>query len=256
MLVHPIGTERQSRVDRAGTRWSRARDRVRFHRMTTDNDPGFVPLSSYREYPVAEMIERSQAYATDLARRRTVRQFSDRPVPREIIEASIRAAGTAPSGAHQQPWHFVVVSDPMVKRAIREAAEQAEAEFYATAPADWLAALAPLGTDAHKPYLETAPYLIAIFAERYGVRPDGSRQTHYYVLESVGIATGFLLSALHHAGLATLTHTPSPMGFLSDILQRPPNERPVMLVVAGYPAADAVVPTLRRKPLEDIASFR
>ena len=201
------------------------------------------------------MIERSHAFAAELQRRRTARQFSDRPVPRSVIEGCIEAAGTAPSGAHQQPWHFVVVGDPAVKRAIRDAAEGAEGEFYATAPADWLAALAPLGTDQHKPYLETAPWLIAVFAERYGLRPDGSRQTHYYVMESVGIATGFLLAALHHSGLATLTHTPNPMGFLSRILERPANERAIMLVVAGYPAADAMVPDLQRKPVSEIATF-
>ena len=217
---------------------------------------GFEPLRSWREYPVAGMIERSRAFDADLQRRRTVRQFSDRAVPREIIESCLRAAGSAPSGAHQQPWHFVVIGDPATKRAIREAAEAAEREFYATAPADWLAALAPLGTDEHKPYLETAPWLIAVFAERYGVNPDGSRRTHYYVMESVGIATGFLLAALHHAGLASLTHTPSPMGFLGSILERPANERAVMLVVAGYPSPDAVVPVLRRKPLSAIATFR
>ncbi len=215
-----------------------------------------VPLPSYMEYPVPEMVERSRAYTLDLGRRRTVRQFSNRPVPREVIDACVMAAGTAPSGAHQQPWHFVVVSNPEVKRAIRESAEEAEAEFYATAPADWLAALAPLGTDKHKPYLEIAPYLIAVFAERYGVRPDGSHRTHYYVMESVGIAAGFLLSALHHAGLVTLTHTPNPMGFLNTVLDRPRNERPVMLIVVGYPAADAVVPDLQRKPLSAIATFR
>jgi iodotyrosine deiodinase len=225
--------------------------------MTVDAESsGFVPLSSYREYPVPDMVVRSRDFARELGRRRTVRQFSDRPVPREVIEACLEAAGTAPSGAHQQPWHFVVVTDADTKRAIRQAAEAAEAEFYATAPADWLAALAPLGTDASKPYLETAPCLIAVFAERYGLAPDGSRRTHYYVLESVGIATGFLLAALHHAGLVTLTHTPSPMGFLSDVLQRPANERPMMLVVAGYPAPDAKVPDLRRKPLSEIATFR
>jgi nitroreductase len=202
------------------------------------------------------MVARSRDFAADLGRRRTVRQFSDRPVPREVIEACLEAAGTAPSGAHQQPWHFVVVTDSDTKRVIRKAAEAAEAEFYATAPADWLAALAPLGTDASKPYLETAPYLIAVFAERYGLAPDGFRRTHYYVMESVGIATGFLLAALHHAGLVTLTHTPSPMGFLSDVLQRPAHERPMMLVVAGYPAVDAKVPDLRRKPLSEIATFR
>jgi nitroreductase len=217
---------------------------------------GFVPLSSYREYPVAEMVTRSREFARELGRRRTVRQFSDRPVPRAVIEACLEAAGTAPSGAHQQPWHFVVVTDPATKRAIRDAAEAAEAEFYATAPADWLAALAPLGTDASKPYLETAPYLIAVFAERYGLTADGARRTHYYVSESVGIATGFLLAALHHAGLVTLTHTPSPMGFLTEVLDRPANERAMMLVVAGYPAPGAVVPDIRRKPLAAIATFR
>lgn len=220
------------------------------------DQPGFIPLASYREYPVADMIERSRTFADEMQRRRTVRQFSDRPVPRAVIEACLAAAGTAPSGAHQQPWHFVVVSDPDVKRAIRQAAELAEAEFYATAPADWLAALAPLGTDAYKPYLEAAPYLIAVFAERYGVGPEGSRHPHYYVMESVGIATGFLLAALHHAGLVALTHTPNPMGFLNQILERPVNERAVMMVVAGYPATGAMVPDLIRKPLSEITSFR
>ena len=216
----------------------------------------FEPLTSYREYPVAEMIARSHAFAADLARRRTVRQFSDRPVPRPVIEACLEAASTAPSGAHLQPWHFVVVSDPDLKRRIREAAELAEQEFYAHAPDQWLAALAPLGTDAHKPYLETAPYLIAVFAQRYGLTAEGGRRAHYYVIESVGIATGLLIAALHHAGLASLTHTPNPMGFLNEVLERPANERPVVLVVTGYPAADAVVPRIRRRPLEVVATFR
>jgi nitroreductase len=216
----------------------------------------FDPLTSYREYPEPEMIARSREFAADLARRRTVRQFSNRPVPRAVIEACLEAAGTAPSGAHLQPWHFVVISDPALKGRIREAAEQAEREFYASAPEEWLEALAPLGTDADKPYLETAPYLIAVFAQRYGLSPDGRRRTHYYVMESVGIATGLLLAALHHAGLASLTHTPNPMGFLSRLLERPANERPVMLIVTGYPATDAVVPRLRRKPLEAAATFR
>ena len=216
----------------------------------------FDPLTSHREYPESEMIARSRAFAADLARRRTVRQFSERPVPRAVIEACLEAAGTAPSGAHLQPWQFVVVSDAGLKRRIREAAEQAEREFYASAPDEWLEALAPLGTDAHKPYLEAAPYLIAVFAQRYGLSPEGRRRTHYYVMESVGIATGFLLTALHHAGLASLTHTPNPMGFLSELLERPANERPVMLIVTGYPAAGAVVPRLRRRPLEAIATFR
>lgn len=218
--------------------------------------PGFEPLSGYREYPPEEMEARARAFAAYMQRRRTTRHFSDRPVPRVVIEACLEAAGTAPSGAHLQPWHFVVVSDPAIKRRIRVAAEAAEAEFYATAPAEWLAALAPLGTDAHKPYLESAPYLIAVFAERYGVGDDGTRHARYYVNESVGIATGFLLAALHHAGLVALTHTPSPMGFLSEVLERPANEKPLMLVVAGYPAEDARVPRLRRKPLRDIVTFR
>jgi nitroreductase len=216
----------------------------------------FEPLPTHREYTPAEMEERSRDFAAELARRRTVRQFSDRPVPRSVIEACLEAANTAPSGAHLQPWHFVVVTDPGLKRRIREAAEAAEQEFYATAPAEWLAALAPLGTDAHKPYLETAPYLIAVFAERFGLTPEGKRRTHYYVQESVGIATGFLLAALHHAGLVALTHTPNPMGFLAEVLERPVNERPIMLVVTGYPADGARVPLLRRKSLGEIATFR
>jgi nitroreductase len=220
------------------------------------SEPGFVPLESYREYPVVEMIQRSRQFADEMQRRRSIRAFSDRPVPRAVIEACVEAAGTAPSGAHQQPWHFVVVSDPVVKRAIRDAAEAAEAEFYATAPPEWLAALRPLGTDAHKPYLESAPYLITVFAERYSRGADGGRHPHYYVMESVGIATGFLLAALHHAGLATLTHTPNPMGFLNRILERPSNERPIVIVVAGYPAPGVRVPDLRRKPISEIATFR
>ncbi len=226
--------------------------------MTTssmDSD-GFEPLSSYREYPPTEMEARAAAFAAELGRRRTTRHFSDRPAARSVIEHCLRAAGSAPSGAHQQPWHFVVVSDPGLKRRIREAAEAAEREFYATAPSDWLAALAPLGTDAVKPYLETAPYLIAVFAQRYGLSTDGARRTHYYVNESVGIATGFLLAALHQAGLVALTHTPNPMGFLADVLERPANEKAVMLVVTGYPAPDARVPRLVRKPLHQIATFR
>lgn len=219
-------------------------------------EPDFEPLPGYREYPPAEMEARSRAFAAEMRRRRTTRHFSDRPVSRSVIESCLEAAGTAPSGAHLQPWHFVVVEDPEYKRRIRVAAEEAEREFYATAPAEWLAALAPLGTDAHKPYLETAPYLIAVFAQRYGIMPGGGRRTHYYVNESVGIATGFLLAALHHAGLVALTHTPNPMGFLAELLERPPNERPVMLVVTGYPAENARVPRLRRKPLAEIATFR
>ena len=217
--------------------------------------PDFVPLSTYREYPPGEMLERSRALAHELHRRRTVRQFSPRTVSREVIEACILAATSAPSGANQQPWHFVVIADPEIKRAIRDAAERAEQAFYATAPADWLAALAPLGTDEQKPYLDTAPYLIAVFAERYRRGAEGQRDHNYYVMESVGIATGMLIAALHHAGLATLTHTPNPMHFLSRILHRPDNERPVMLVVAGYPADDARVPRIARKPLSEVMTF-
>ena len=216
----------------------------------------FEPLSTYREYPQDEMEARAAAFAADLARRRTTRHFSERTVPQSVIEHCLRAAGSAPSGAHQQPWYFVVVNSPALKGRIRAAAEEAEREFYATAPAEWLEALAPLGTDASKPYLESAPFLIAVFAQRYGVSGARSARKHYYVNESVGIACGFLLAALHHAGLATLTHTPSPMGFLSEVLHRPPNEKPVMLIVTGYPAEDARVPRLVRKSLHEIASFR
>jgi nitroreductase len=218
--------------------------------------PHFVPLPDYREYPIEEMQQRAADFYADIQRRRTVRDFSDRPVPRDIIEKCLLAAGTAPNGANLQPWHFVVVTDPEIKRKIRLAAEEEEREFYQNrAPQEWLDALAPLGTDEHKPFLETAPYLIAIFAQSYGLLPDGRRVKHYYVSESVGIATGFLITALHHAGLVTLTHTPSPMGFLNEILDRPPNERPFLLLVVGYPAENAAVPAITKKPLEEIATF-
>ncbi len=225
-------------------------------RPSPAENPGFIPLPSYREYSPEEMLSRSRSFAAEMQRRRTTRHFSDRSVDRAVIEACIEAAGTAPSGAHQQPWHFVAVGDPDLKRSIRESAERAEREFYASAPEEWLAALAPLGTDAVKPYLETAPYLIAVFAERYGLSESGERQAHYYVQESIGIAAGFLLAALHHAGLVALTHTPNPMDFLRALLGRPHNERPVMLVVTGYPADNAAVPNLERKSLDEIATFR
>ena len=203
------------------------------------------------------MARRAAAFYAEMARRRTVRQFSSRSVPRQLIEQCLLAAGTAPSGANLQPWHFVAVADPTIKRQIREAAEHEEREFYhGRAPAEWIEALEPLGTDEHKPYLETAPWLIAVFAERYGVTPSGRRVSHYYVQESVGIATGLLIAALHHAGLVALTHTPSPMGFLNQVLDRPPHEKPFLLVVTGYPAADAEVPDISKKPLEQIATFR
>ena len=215
-----------------------------------------VPHEAYVEYPVEEMRQRAAEFYAEMRRRRTVRDFSDRPVPRDIVESCLAAAGTAPNGANLQPWHFVVVSDPAVKRRIRVAAEEEEQAFYSgRAPDDWLAALAPLGTDAHKPFLETAPYLIAIFAQSYGLLPDGRKVKHYYVAESVGIATGFLIAAMHHAGLATLTHTPSPMGFLNEILGRPENERPFLLLVVGYPAPNVQVPAITKKPLVEIATF-
>ena len=216
----------------------------------------FVPLSTYREYPVAEMKQRAVEFYEDLRRRRTVREYSDRPVPRSVIEGCLRAAGTAPSGANKQPWHFVVIEDADIKTRIRVAAEQEEKEFYEhRAPPDWLEALRPLGTDEHKPFLETAPYLITVFAERYATADDGTRLSNYYVTESVGLATGMLIVALHHVGLASLTHTPSPMGFLNEILGRPANERPFLLLVVGYPAENAVVPDISHKRLDEFVSF-
>ncbi|MFC1574930.1 nitroreductase family protein, partial [Gemmatimonadota bacterium] len=196
------------------------------------------------------------AFYEDIRRRRTVREFSDRPVSRQVIEDCLLAAGTAPNGANMQPWHFVVVSDADVKREIRRGAEQEEHEFYAgRAPQEWLDALAPLGTDEHKPFLETAPYLIAVFTQRYGLMPDGRQVKHYYANESVGIATGILITALHEAGLVSLTHTPSPMNFLNSLLNRPPNERPFLLLVTGYPAEGATVPDITKKPLAEISTF-
>ncbi len=217
----------------------------------------FVPLPDYREYPEAEMMQRARQFHLELKRRRTVRQFSSRPVPRAVIESCLRAATTAPSGANLQPWHFVVVSDPETKRRIRLAAEEEERHFYQhRAPQEWLDAVAPLGTDEHKPFLERAPYLIAIFAQKYGRLADGRRVKHYYPLESVGLATGMLIAALHVAGLATLTHTPSPMKFLNEILDRPKSsERPFLLLVAGYPDRNATVPAIGRKPLDDVVTY-
>ncbi|MBA2435266.1 MAG: nitroreductase family protein [Chthoniobacterales bacterium] len=192
-----------------------------------------------------------------MARRRTVREFSDRPVARGVIEDCLRAAGSAPNGANLQPWHFVAVSDPTLKHQIRVAAELEEKEFYEhRAPNEWLEALAALGTDSNKPFLETAPWLIAIFAQPYRLLPDGRKMKHYYAAESVGIATGFLIAALHLAGLASLTHTPSPMGFLNKLLGRPAQEKPFLLLVVGHPAEGAQVPAIARKPLEEISSFR
>ncbi len=217
----------------------------------------FIPLADYREYPPAEMAARARAFADELAAGGPCATSRDRPVPRALIEDCLRAAGTAPSGANQQPWHFVAVSDPAVKRRIREAAEAEEREFYAhRAPPDWLEALAPLGTDASKPFLEVAPWLIAVFIRRFERLPDGGKRKHYYTDESVGLATGLLVAALHHAGLVSLTHTPSPMKFLNDILGRPKDlERPFLLLVAGYPAPDARVPDIARKAVAEFTTF-
>jgi len=215
-----------------------------------------IPLARYREYPVEEMRQRLKDFYADIDRRRTVRDFSDRPVPIDIIESALRAANTAPSGANLQPWHFVVVSGAETKKKIREAAEAEEQEFYEhRASEEWLAALEPLGTDADKPFLETAPYLIAVFLQKFADLPDGRKVKHYYPAESTGLATGILITALHVAGLATLTHTPSPMRFLNEILDRPKSERPFLLLVVGYPAANARVPDIKRKSLSEFSSF-
>lgn len=219
--------------------------------------PRFIPLPDYQEPSEEEMKRRAAEFLADVRRRRTVRDFSPRPVPREVIEDCLRAASTAPSGANLQPWHFVVVTDPAVKRRIRVEAEKEERVFYQhRAPREWLDALAPLGTDERKPFLETAPCLIVIFVQSHGVLPDGRTVKHYYAAESVGIATGILITAVHRAGLVSLTHTPSPMKFLNDILDRSSHERPFLILVVGYPAAAAQVPALGRKSLEEIATFR
>lgn len=208
-------------------------------------------------YQPDEMESRASAFRAMMDRRRTVRDFSSRPVPRALIEDCVMTAATAPSGANQQPWTFVCIGDMETKRRIRAAAEEEERAFYAgRAGGEWLEALAPLGTDADKPFLETAPWLIAIFAQRYGVDGDGRRIKHYYVPESVGIATGFLIASLHNAGLATLTHTPSPMGFLNAICDRPEQEKAMILLVAGYPADDATVPDITRKPGSQVIVWR
>jgi iodotyrosine deiodinase len=220
-------------------------------------DPKTIPLPGLEPMPEPEMLRRAQDFHALMQRRRTVRDFDPRPVPREVIAACIAAAGTAPSGANQQPWYFVAVSDPDVKRRIRLAAEAEEREFYERrAPEEWLTALQPIGTDWHKPFLETAPWLIAIFVQKWGRAADGSKVKHYYPAESVGIATGLLITALHSAGLATLTHTPSPMGFLNEILGRPADsERPFLLLVVGHPAADARVPAIERKDPDAIMTW-
>ena len=220
------------------------------------SNPKFIPLINYTKFSETEMLNRSKVFYEDIKRRRTVRDFSDKSVPREIIENCILAAGTAPNGANLQPWYFVVISNPEIKRKIRIAAEEEEKEFYSKrAPKEWLDTLEPLGTNENKPFLEIAPYLIAIFSKSYEVLPDGNQVKQYYAIESTGIATGMLITAIHNAGLASLTHTPSPMNFLNEILDRPKNERPFLLLVIGYPAADAKVPDIKKKSLQEIASF-
>ena len=224
--------------------------------MDFNYDP--IPLPHRLQLNDQEATKQAEAYYEFIKTRHTVRNFTSQPVPKSVIETCLRAAGTAPSGANHQPWHFVCVSDPEIKKQIRDAAETEEREFYGgKAGEEWLNDLKKIGTDAHKPFLEEAPWLIAIFAERYGVDEDGNKRKNYYMPESVGIATGFLLNALHKAGLATLTHTPNPMKFLNQILNRPSNERPYILLVVGHPAEDAEIPRAAtvKKPLEQIASF-
>jgi len=220
------------------------------------NEPAWIHLPDFEVLPPETMIARARTFGETMRRRRTVREFSDKPVPREVLEHALLAAGTAPSGANHQPWHFAVIQSPAIKRRIREAAEAEEKEFYERrAPREWLEALAPLGTDPQKPFLEAAPALIAIFGQKQSVLADGSRLKNYYVPESVNIATGFLIAALHHAGLATLTHTPSPMRFLNEICGRATDEKPYILLVVGYPDANCKVPNIRKKSLSEIASF-
>ena len=219
-------------------------------------DPKFKPLDEYRQYDEAQMLQRVRDLYSELNRRRTVREFSPKPVPRAVIENCLKIANTAPSGANQQPWHFCVISNPDVKRRIREAAEAEEREFYAHRASDeWLSALAKFGTDANKPFLETAPYLIGVFMQKYALDADGNKTKHYYPQESVGLATGMLIAAIHQAGLASLTHTPSPMAFLNEICDRPRYERAYLLMVVGYPAENVKVPVIQRKTLEQFTTF-
>ena len=219
-------------------------------------EPRRVPYVRPR-LKASEALARARKFRADMGARRSVRTFSADPVPRELIEQAILTAASAPSGAHQQPWTFVAVSDRDVKHRIRLAAEEEERRSYQDGrmPPEWLAALAPLGTDWHKPFLEVAPWIVVLFEQAHGLTPDGSVRKHYYARESVGIACGLFIAAIHRMGLATLTHTPSPMGFLSRILDRPKNERPFVLLPVGHPAADCMVPDLTRKTLDEVAVF-
>jgi len=224
--------------------------------MDNHDSSSFIPLTGFQRYPVKEMIQRSEMFYDLMRKRRTVRHFSNQPAPRQVIEACLRVAGTAPNGANIQPWHFVVVTDPATKQRIRQAAEEEEREFYQRrATEEWLDTLQPFGTDWEKPYLEIAPALIAIFAERYRLDAEGKIIKNYYVQESVGIAVGLLIAAIHHAGLVSLTHTPSPMAFLNQILGRPENEKPYLLLVVGYPDPEARVPNITKKSLDEIGTF-
>lgn len=220
------------------------------------SDINLIPLPGYKEYTPDEMLDRSYSFLKDMLRRRTVRDFSDKQVPKEIIENCLAVANSAPSGANKQPWHFVVVNNPLIKKKIRVAAEEEEREFYSSrAPQEWLDALAPLGTDSNKPFLETAPYLIVIFSKSLDVLPDGTKLKTYYAVESTGIAVGFLISAIHNTGLVCLTHTPSPMKFLNDICERPQNEKPFLVLVVGYPAENAKVPDIVKKGLNEVTTY-
>lgn len=219
-------------------------------------EPRFIPLPFQRRSP-EDTLDRAHSTYDEMNLRRTTRHFSSDPVPREAIEYAIRTAGTAPSGAHQQPWTFVAVGDPDLKRSIRAAAEEEEARNYRERmPDEWLEALAPLGTDEHKPHLTDAPWVVVLFRQAHGMLPDGGKRTHYYTQESCGIAAGFFIAAVHQMGLVTLTHTPTPMAFLGQLLERPPNEKAFLVMPVGYPAADARVPALTRKSLEQIAVFK
>ena len=216
----------------------------------------FINHKDYKSYNIEEMQKRSTSFLENIQRRRTIRDFSDKPVPKDILINCLKSAGTAPSGANRQPWHFSVVSDIEIKKKIRDAAEKEEKKFYSgRAPDEWLEALEPLGTHELKPFLEEAPFLIVIFSEAYGLDSKGDKIKNYYVTESVGIATGILITALHNAGLATLTHTPSPMNFLREILGRGDNERAFLILVTGFPSKNAKVPNIKKKELEEYTSF-
>jgi iodotyrosine deiodinase len=218
--------------------------------------PSFIPFKNYVRYSEGEMKQRSGDFYKLVNRRRTIRNFSDKNVPREIIENCVKAAGTAPSGANLQPWHFVIISDPNIKKQIRTAAEKEELEFYTSrAPKEWLNALKKLGTTPEKSFLETAPFLIAVFSRSYDINSEGKKRKNYYPVESAGIACGILITAIHYSGLAALTHTPSPMKFLNKILNRPVNEKPFLILVVGYPAENAEVPDIKRKPFEEISNY-